>query len=275
MHIRSACVAGVLLLLLAGCGDDDDTDVQDAATETTEVEAPSAAGGLTAADCPVTLDEVSAAVGLPMSSAEIVDSGDGAWCSFVYLDGMTTVNVDVFETTGEDAMDGARDAYLDAERTELVQGGDEAVWSSANGALVARDGDRAVRVFVDGPDVELDGPYGVAVVIAEAALGLEAAPAGSADDSAAALELFQSYEDECAAHADTTGNTAIASEVFAGAAPSGIDASGNVIVEDGAGGLLVADLSNGTFSGLDGPDGELPSTYAFACPPELFVGTAS
>jgi hypothetical protein len=263
------------LLVLFGCGDDDDGADGAAATSTTSAAVPSNAGDLTEADCVATVDQVAAAVGLPVSFTDVVDSGDGAWCSFAHEDGLTTVNVDSYETTGAAAIEGAGDAYADAEAVTTVQGADEAVWSAENGALVARTGDRAVRVFVVGPDIELDDPLGAAVVIAEAALGLDAPPEGGSDDGAAALELLRSYEDECAAHADSTGNTRIDPVAFANAEVLSGDGDGGVLIEDGTGNRLVADLELGTFSGEDGPTGPLPGTYAFSCPPDLFVGTVA
>lgn len=171
MHRRIATLALVPLLLIA-CGDDDDDDVAADATTTTEGDVPSNAGDLTFEDCAVTVDEVSAAVGLPMSEAEVVDSGDGAWCTYAYEDGLTTASVDEYVTTGVQAVEGAGDAWSDLEELGMVLGADEAVWSAENGGLVARAGDRAVRVFVNGPDIELDDPQGSAIVIAEVAFGL-------------------------------------------------------------------------------------------------------
>jgi len=90
---------------------------------------------------------------------------------------------------------------------------------------------------------------------------------------AEAVALFQSYEDECAAHAESTGNAVLAPSLFADATFELDDALGEVRVIDGSGTALVVDLETSTFHSVDGPEGELPPSYSFSCPPELFVGT--
>lgn len=150
---RFALLLFVPLVVLAGCGDDDDDD---------------GAGG-----CHVTIDEANAAVGLDLhESDEVIDSDGGASCSWeaTVEDATVTVDVTWFDGTGADAVEDAGAAWSDAEPVD-VTGADEAVRSAENSGLLARAGDDAVRVFVAGPDIILDDPEGVAVVLAQVAFG--------------------------------------------------------------------------------------------------------
>jgi hypothetical protein len=146
-------LAPLLLVLLVACVDDDD--------------------GAEKVGCGVTVDEASAAVGLPLTVADdVIESDGGTSCSWTYSNDESTATVDVtfFDRTGADALEDAEAAWTDRQDVP-VEGADDALWSAESAGLLARVGEDAVRVFVTGPDVILDDPQGVAIVIARVALG--------------------------------------------------------------------------------------------------------
>lgn len=159
----------VSLALLSACGGDDDDDSSDDGA----VEATVTTGDAAEADCRVTVDEASAAVGLPLEEADdVIESDGGTSCSWAYRNEESTATVDVtwYDGNGADATEDAGAAWSD--RAEVsVEGADEALWSAENSGLLARSGDDAIRVFVSGPDVILDDPQGAAIAIAQVAFG--------------------------------------------------------------------------------------------------------
>jgi len=96
-----------------------------------------------------------------------------------------------------------------------------------------------------------------------------------ADDGEAMLAFFRDTEDECAAHADETGNPPVDAHRFADASWELDPTTGVISVVDGEGTSLVVDLEAGIITGPDGPDGEMPLPYSFGCPEDLYVGTVS
>lgn len=96
-----------------------------------------------------------------------------------------------------------------------------------------------------------------------------------AEDGEAMLAFFRDTEDECAAHAEESGNSPLDPALFADATWELDPTTGVISVVDGAGTSLLVDVEAGIITGPDGPDGEMPSPYAFSCPEDLYVGTVS
>ncbi len=97
---------------------------------------------------------------------------------------------------------------------------------------------------------------------------------GTSSGELEAVALFQAYEDDCELHAESTGNTVIDPALFADATAE-VREDDEIVVIDGAGTELLVHFDDETFSGVDGPTGEIPVPYSFSCPPDLFVGTVS
>ncbi len=91
-----------------------------------------------------------------------------------------------------------------------------------------------------------------------------------------ALNFFRATESICATHADQTGNPVPESARFDLATVESVAAWPLAVIEDGRGDSLIVDFSGPTvviYSAQSGSDGELPLTYSFGCPPELYLGT--
>lgn len=132
--------------LIAGCGGDD--AAQEPPTSTARPSAPSAAAPTgDDGECPLSTEEVSAAVGLAMT-----DMGSCMW---------TSEGVDVFYSTSPASLFATyRQQNEDGSDVVAVEGiGDEA-YAVANGALFVLDGELAFEIMVapntPGDDLDLD-----------------------------------------------------------------------------------------------------------------------
>lgn len=99
-------------------------------------------------------------------------------------------------------------------------------------------------------------------------------PRALPSDGSDAIAFFRSTEDICLEHARRTFNSELEPIRFSGATPVR-ETSPNVwLIVDGLGDELLVDLNDRTVYSTDGPEAELPRMYSFACPPELYPGTA-
>ena len=96
-----------------------------------------------------------------------------------------------------------------------------------------------------------------------------------AEDGEAMLQLFRDTRDECDAHAEETGNPPVDPARFDDAMWELDPTTGVISIVDGAGTSLLVDLDAGIITGPDGPEGEMPLPYSFACPEDPYVGTVS
>ncbi len=100
-----------------------------------------------------------------------------------------------------------------------------------------------------------------------------------------ALGFFRSTQADCVAYAARVGNPPPAPERFSGATYAGNPGSGEFVIRDGLGDLLIVFLpSSVTFDeedtdepivifSIDGSQSPLPTAYSFGCPPDLYLGT--
>jgi hypothetical protein len=94
-------------------------------------------------------------------------------------------------------------------------------------------------------------------------------------DGETAVAFFQSTEEQCAAHAEETGNPTVDPSWFADATfdlPMSQEL-GALVVIDGGGNQLIVNLDDEVVTGTDGRAGPLPQSYSFGCPEDLYLGT--
>ena len=144
----------VALVLVAGCGADDDEPTVLATSSTSRSPAPVPTA------CPVDDGAVATAVGAPVTGT-FVSTARSATCTWTFDGGGVTLNLE--RGGGEEA----HEQYDQIAETEPVAGlGDDATWVPGQRVLSVLDGDDVYMVLVEG----LDDPLPVATEVARLAL---------------------------------------------------------------------------------------------------------
>ena len=157
-----------LAVSAAACGGDDDDDASRTVSSPNEV--PEV---LTAeqAMCPVDTFMLNAVTGIDFVEAfDLVETGDGASCTFGSTTGETSVGITTYATTGSSAMDTLATIVGDAETVSL-DFADEAIWSPTMTTLHVVRGDAGAQVQLADFSGTITDPLQIATELAEIAIG--------------------------------------------------------------------------------------------------------